>query len=71
MINNLAVNDLVNFLIEQHSFGSYGDRVDVNKAVNHSLLALELVDEFLSNINGTNEEKLSIIRLTMAELKKI
>ena len=58
------------FLIEQHSIGILRDEADLNNAKYHALQTIYFVEDFLSNIDGTNEEKIELILRIKQEIPK-
>jgi len=56
-------NDIsaTNFLIEEHTIGSIRGESDLINDIYHCRVTLSFIKDMLSNIDGTNEEKLEFV----------
>ncbi len=69
-IKDLVPITLANFLLQEHGFGVFRNKEDLDLAKAHSLRSLNLVHDILLNIDGTVEDKVSFIEKAMEELEK-
>ena len=58
------------FLIQQHTIGTLRSETDLDNAKYHSIQTLDFIEDFLININGTNEEKINFISKIKEEIPK-
>jgi len=58
------------FLISQHTIGNLRDEADLDNAKYHAIQTINFIEDFLSNIEGTLEEKIQFLSKIKEEIPK-